>query len=312
MIDINRIYQPIKEELKEVEKILKRETASENDFISNLSKHILSAGGKKIRPALVLLSNKAVGEKNVQEAINLATSIEMFHTATLVLDDIIDKATIRRNKETINAKWGVDHAILFGDYLLSEALKLTFRTKSSQIHHLMIDVLNKVCEGQIEDFCFMNEIISEKDYLKMIEKKTASLIAMSCKAGAIISKASLDEIKMLENYGMNFGKAFQIMDDCKDFISNEAIEGKNLGSDLKQGKMTLPLIFLNNKKIFQEPRDLIKIKRLVKEKRTVNQAVLRAKEFAKKAKKSIVNLKDSPCKESLLELADAMIKIKVD
>lgn len=290
---LDEIYKPIKRELEETDRVLKKELDSSYPFLTRLSHYTLSASGKRLRPALVLLSSKAVGFRDTERSINLASAIEIIHTATLIHDDIIDKARYRRGKETVNVKWGNNISILFGDFLFSTSFRLLSRLNAPTILSYLSSVTNRICEGEMKQLRMVfHRDLREKDYLDIIEKKTATLFSASCKTGAILGDAKDAQIKGLEDFGHNFGMAYQIIDDCQDLVGDEEKIGKTLRLDLKEGKYTLPLIYL--KKFSKQE--------------AIKKAIGKAKDFIDRAKKGLSVLEDSLFKESLFKLADLVVQ----
>lgn len=290
---LDEIYKPIKKELEETDRVLEKELNSSYPFLSRLNHYTLSSPGKRLRPALVLLSSKAVGSRDIEKSVNLAAAIELIHTATLIHDDIIDKAAYRRGIETVNTKWGNNISILFGDYLFSTSFRLLSRLKVPTILSYLSSVTNRICEGEMKQLqmAFLRNL-GERAYLEIIEKKTASLISASCKTGAILGDAKDTQIRGLEGFGRNFGMAYQIIDDCVDLVGDEKKAGKTLGSDLREGKYTLPLIYLMQ----------------CTKQQAVEKAIRKAGDFIKRAKNRLSVLENSIFKNSLINLSDFIVK----
>lgn len=294
---LDEIYKPIKRELDTLDKVLRKELDSSYPFLSRLSRYILSSPGKLLRPALVFLSSRAVGSRDVEKSVNLAAAIEIIHTATLIHDDIIDKGIYRRGKETVNVKWGNNISILFGDYLFSTSFRLLSHLNIPIIFSYLTSVTNRICEGEMKQLRMtFRRNMSEEDYLEIIEKKTASLMSASCKTAAILAEAKGAQIKGLEEFGRNFGIAYQIIDDCQDLIGDEKDVGKTLGMDLEQGKSTLPIIYLMHSK------------KKLESQQAVEKALGKARGFIKKAKERLSVLEDSIFKNSLINLTDFIVE----
>ncbi len=213
-------------------------------------KYILNAGGKRIRPVLVLLACESLGG-NYKDAINAAVAVEIFHNFTLVHDDIMDNAELRRGLKTIHKKWDVNTAILSGDAMFALAYKLLSEVKSSrmdEIFNAFSQSAVEVCEGQALDLELeMSFDVEIDDYIEMISKKTASLIKNSAKIGGLIANGSNEHIRALENYGLNLGLAFQLQDDLLDVVANSEEFGKSIGGDIVNGKRTYLLISAKKK-----------------------------------------------------------------
>lgn len=208
-------------------------------------KYVLAAGGKRIRPVLLMLSCEAVGGK-ARDALYAGAAIEILHNFTLVHDDIMDNAPSRRGRKTIHTKWDTNVAILVGDALLALAYRALLQTKSPHIHEIVktfTDGVVEVCEGQAYDKEFeTRRRVSVRDYLLMIEKKTAKMVSVAAEIGGLIGNGSRQEIRALKHYGHHVGLAFQIQDDLLDIMANEAELGKQIGGDLVEGKKTFLLL----------------------------------------------------------------------
>lgn len=238
------LYEPIREELAQFETMLESELRSDYPLVDQLAKHGFRLGGKRLRPALVLLSAKAAGGVN-REHLMLATVVEMIHTATLVHDDVLDAASLRRHLETVNARFGVHASVLLGDFLFTHAFYLASTLSSTLACQTIGRATNIVCEGELRQIASQgNMALGEAEYLGIIEAKTAELCACSCELGAHYAGADAEVVAALARYGRSLGIAFQIVDDLLDLVGDEATTGKTLGSDLEQQKLTLPLIRL--------------------------------------------------------------------
>ncbi|MBM4045146.1 MAG: polyprenyl synthetase family protein [Planctomycetes bacterium] len=243
-MDIHDILAPVRDEMNEVEKHLEDQHHSEQDFTSGLLKYASRFTGKRLRPALVLLSGKACGQTSPQH-IDIATVAELLHTATLIHDDVIDGADMRRSLATINAKWGTAISILVGDLLLSKCFGILARLDSQTASAQFAKTANIMCEGELLQLHRRYDMaLDEADYLKIIEQKTAVLCATCCRLGAIFAGAKRQVADALADYGLKLGIAFQIVDDCLDIVGQEKEMGKSLYTDMEKGKLTLPLIRL--------------------------------------------------------------------
>ncbi len=314
------IFDSIKVLMDEVETRFYKELQPRSNSLADLIAHIGKYKGKRLRPALVLLSGKCVGDI-VPQHIELAVVVEMVHTATLVHDDIIDEATMRRHVESVNSKWGREISILFGDYLFSRGFTI-LSTLDSQIATLLLSqTVNIMSEGELIQLQRRYDLgLSENDYFDIIERKTASLCAASCRLGATFAGANRKVSDMLFNYGLKVGIAFQIVDDCLDVMGTEEEIGKSLNTDIQKGKLTLPLIRLVNQLprnkletakelIFQhDTRDTkAAIVELLTKHDAVEYAFTTAKNIVKQAQEEISPLPDSKYKTALIELADYII-----
>ena len=320
IVETAGIFSPIKTLLDEVETRFYKELQPQTNSLADLIAHISKYKGKRLRPALVLLAGKAVGETGPQH-IDLAVVVEMVHTATLVHDDIIDEASMRRHVESVNSKWGREISILFGDYLFSRGFTILSALDSQIATHLLSQTVNVMSEGEIIQLQRRYDIgLNEQDYFDIIERKTASLCAASCKLGATFAGANRKTSDMLYNYGLKVGIAFQIVDDCLDVMGAEEEIGKSLNSDIQKGKLTLPLIHLVNQlpgNKLEAARNLIfnhnaretknAIVELLTEHDAVEYALTTAKNIVRQAQEEISSLPESRYKTALIELADFII-----
>jgi octaprenyl-diphosphate synthase len=248
-IAAQKIFNLIKPEMALVEAEFERQASSNIQVINYLGDYLRASGGKRVRPALLLLSNYALGGNAASEnVISLATVMEMLHTATLVHDDIIDNADTRRNRTSVNARFGNQSAVLMGDWLYMSAFETSLKERSLEILDILTRLTRKMTEGELIQLTTLGKSdISETEYFDILQRKTAYLFSACCEIGAILANASKDEQNALREYGMNLGTAFQLADDLLDFIAEEEILGKAAGADLLEGKLTLPLILLVKK-----------------------------------------------------------------
>src|SRR6185369_14897869 len=231
-----------------VEQELARQLSSQIQVVDYLGEYIRSAGGKRVRPALLLLASYAVGGMaSGDNVIRLAAVMEMLHTATLVHDDIIDSADIRRNRPSVNAKFGNQTAVLMGDWLYMSAFETALTERSLRILDILTRLTRMMTERKLLQLTTIGKVdITENQYFDILRRKTAYLFSACCEVGAILAGASEEYIGTLTDYGLNLGIAFQLADDLLDFTSEDRILGKAAGADLIEGKLTLPLILLRN------------------------------------------------------------------
>ncbi len=241
-----RIFSVVATELAQVESEFERQARSNIQVISYLGDYLRESGGKRVRPALTILSNYSVGgDGSRYNSIRMATVMEFLHTATLVHDDIIDSADTRRTRPTVNALYGNDTAVLMGDWLYMSAFETSLAERSLPILDILTRVTRKMTEGELLQLTTLGRTdVSEQQYLDIIQRKTAYLFSACCEVGAILGGACEPEQKALVDYGMNLGMAFQLTDDLLDFTSTDDALGKGSGVDLLGGKVTLPLIYL--------------------------------------------------------------------
>jgi octaprenyl-diphosphate synthase len=237
-------FAPLAADLEEVERVLHDTVASAKPGIDRLLNHLGHYGGKRLRPTLLLLTAHACG-KVVPAHHVLAAVVEMIHTATLVHDDVLDSASLRRHSATVNAVWGNQTSILLGDYLFTQAFHLSSTLDDPLVCRLIGESTNRLCEGELHQVCQQGNLdLTEDEYFDIIDAKTAELAACSCRLGALYSDAASEVVESLTAYGRRLGLAFQIADDLLDLAGEEQTAGKSLGTDAEQQKMTLPLIHL--------------------------------------------------------------------
>lgn len=239
-------HQPVKEDFESVNQLIIEQLRSDVGLVENIGHYLVEAGGKRLRPLLVLLSSNALGYKNSFEPDNqlkLAAIIEFIHTATLLHDDVVDLSHLRRGRLTANAKWGNAPSVLVGDFLYSRAFQLMVEIGNMPIMQILADTTNIISEGEVQQLVnAKNPDISVDDYYQVIYKKTAILFSAACEAGAVIANASEQQREAMKEYGYHVGMAFQLVDDALDYEGDAETLGKNVGDDLAEGKATLPLI----------------------------------------------------------------------
>ncbi len=248
---IGEIYQPITKELGEMEAVLGASLGkSEYQSILEIGDFVMESPGKRIRPALVILSAKAslAGEESgydVEQLATIAAAVELIHIASLIHDDVIDRANMRHNRASINSMWGDGVSVVFGDYVYSKAFELISKSSNPAIFSCVSRGINMMCEGELVQVCQRGNIgLSRDKYIEMVKKKTASFFATCCHLGTIVSNKNSTIQAALKEYGMNFGIAFQIADDCKDIVCEQKVLGKRPGQDMTVGEVTLPLLNL--------------------------------------------------------------------
>jgi octaprenyl-diphosphate synthase len=239
---LRSVYAPIAEEMQQVEGVLRRELRSRYASVDELVRYGCLLGGKRLRPALLLLSAKAAGRVTPDHCV-LAAVVEMIHTATLIHDDVLDEARQRRHLETVNSRWDNKSSVLLGDYLFTHSFYLASTLESTLACRLIGRATNIVCEGELRQIANRgNFALSEREYLEIIEAKTAELCSCACRLGARYAGAGEDTVERMAAFGRDLGIAFQIADDLLDVLGDEETTGKSLGTDLDQRKPTLPLI----------------------------------------------------------------------
>jgi len=245
-VEAKRIFDSITRELVLVEQEFERQARSNIQVIAYIGDYLRRSGGKRVRPALTILANYAVGGDGSNESsIRMATVMEFLHTATLVHDDVIDKAETRRNRPSINSEFGNQTAVLMGDWLYMSAFETSLAERSLPILDILTAVTRRMTEGELLQLTLLGRTdVSEEQYFDVIARKTAYLFSACCEIGALLGGATPDQQAMMRDYGMNLGIAFQLIDDLLDFTSSEHVLGKPAGADLIEGKISLPLILL--------------------------------------------------------------------
>ena len=240
---LSQLFASIQADLDQVGVLFQERATSGLAILNSASMYALGSQGKRLRTAITLLSAK-FNNYRLEKLLPLSVAFEMVHLATLIHDDIVDEATMRRGKPTVNALWGDKIAILLGDYYFAKTAGLIADIEDSRIDHLFSDTVATVCEGTILEMRTAGCIdLTVESYYEKVKHKTACLIAACSKGGAILSQASNEEVELLYNYGMNLGIAFQIIDDILDYTQDQSTIGKPAGNDLRQGMVTLPLIY---------------------------------------------------------------------
>ena len=323
-MELSEIIEIIAYDLEEVEKEIEENITSSVPLVYEISKYILGSGGKRFRPSVLLLSAGACDLIEGKERMYSAAALELIHTATLLHDDVVDDATLRRGKTASNVIWGNEASVLVGDFMLARALGLIQSCGNLELIKAVTDAAAKMAEGQVIEIMSEKKMIevSEKVCFDVIENKTASLIESCGRVGAILAGAPRDVKGMLGEYGLNLGIAFQLIDDALDYSAAEKEFGKAVGQDLIEGKMTLPLVYALKGASNREKSQVAEIlqndgfKReelnfvfsLVEKYKGVERTKATAREFADKAKKSILSLSANAYKRSLDLLANYVVE----
>lgn len=241
-LDLAAIQALAAADMAAVDALIRRRLASDVVLVNQIGEHIVAAGGKRLRPMLLLLAARALGHGG-PDAHQLAAVIEFIHTATLLHDDVVDESDLRRGRKTANALWGNAPSVLVGDFLYSRSFQLMVELDRIEVMRILADTTNSIAEGEVLQLLHVrNPDTDETAYLRVIERKTAVLFAAATRLGALLAGADAATQQRLHDYGMNLGYAFQIADDVLDYSADESALGKHLGDDLAEGKATLPLI----------------------------------------------------------------------
>jgi geranylgeranyl pyrophosphate synthase len=321
-VDLREIYAPVNEDLDKVEVALKTVSRVDFPWLSELLDHSLGAGGKRIRPALTLLSGKFY-DYRFEYLMHMALSIELMHTATLIHDDAIDKSDTRRGRTTIYKLWGIEPAVLLGDYLFAKAGVSVSDTQSIRCIRTFSQTLAIISRGELNQAKnAFNLHQSQEQYIQRISSKTASLFCLATESGGILSLAPENSIQALSKYGHNLGIGFQIVDDILDFIGSEEELGKPAGSDLGQGTLTLPAILLNErypednpvKRLFEDHYDQENIQVAIEQVRNssiVDECYRIARNYCDLACCQIKELPENPSRRAFADLAAFVVERKM-
>jgi len=316
------IFELVRSDLQKVEEEFCQQSISSVSTITEIGQYLQVSGGKRLRPALVLLASKLCGYEGAS-AIRLGAVVELIHTATLVHDDIIDEAVIRRGRPSTNSRWGNHLSVLAGDWLYMQAFNISLAERNFKILDLLIGLTQVMVEGELLQFVRLRKInVTENEYLELADRKTARLFSACMRLGAILGGKCEKEEAQLGAYGANLGLAFQLIDDLLDFTSSEEKLGKPIGNDLREGKVTLPLIYLLRD---CQPQQRQKVARVLEEggfhsvcfeeileivqrNGTLRTTRDRARRFAEEAKTRLNGFSDSQYKDALHSLADFIIE----
>jgi len=317
--DLNQIKKNIASDWTNFQSCFQQATRSEVSLINQVNKHVLKHSGKQLRPLLVILSSRMCGKTN-EHVYAAATSVEMLHTASLLHDDVVDNADQRRGEASVKANWHSKIAVLTGDYWLSKAAQLIVDCKKDKMLSLFTNCLMNLSEGELFQLQKTNSLDNtEEDYLKIIEKKTAILLATCTALGAIVTNASPENEQRMYEIGYNMGMAFQIRDDIFDYeISNHT--GKSAGNDIRERKITLPLLYSLKqitkekrsealrwiKNVDKEPENISHLIRLVHKNKGIAYAAEKMKSYSQKAIDSLHTFRDTTDRQAMIALAEYM------
>jgi len=312
-------YAPIRRQLDQTEDILRDRLQGKDDFIDRLAQHGFRLGGKRLRPALLLLSGKACGALGPEHTL-LATAMEMIHTASLIHDDVLDEATLRRHLDTVNARWDNEASVLLGDYLFSLAITMVSSLDDTFAYRSVSEAGKTMCEGELRQVGTRGKFeLSEGEYLEIIGDKTAALYACCCRLGAHYAGAAEGLRERLAGYGYQLGVAFQIIDDVLDLLGDEAETGKSLGTDLVKQKPTLPVIQLLEQADAKDRSRILSVltnsngadrdalRPWLERSGAIDYARQKAIWYARSATDQLEDLLPGPAREALLGIADFVV-----
>jgi octaprenyl-diphosphate synthase len=319
---LDQLFKDLQNDLQEVEREIERQLQSEVGLITEIGHYICKSGGKRLRPTLLLLS-AALSNYHGKRKYVLGSILEFIHTATLLHDDVIDHATLRRGKPSANFMWGNTLPILVGDFLYSKSMLIAVDDGDMDILRVIAELTMRMTEGEVLESIRSRDLtVQRADYLKIIQLKTAYLFSACCQMGAILGKVTRQKEQALKNYGLHVGVAFQISDDTLDFMAPVEKFGKTPGTDLKEGKITLPLIILLEKatkeerafldKVIQKSENLREedfrtVLDLIKKYNAIELSLQEARDYANMARSYLDEFEDSPAKHVLVEITSSVL-----
>jgi octaprenyl-diphosphate synthase len=309
------LFDVVLEDTQKLDQLIHEQLDSDVVLIKQVASYIIQSGGKRLRPKVLLLVARALGYEGNKHII-LATIIEFIHVATLLHDDVVDSSQMRRGKPSANIEFSNSAAVLVGDFLYSRAFQLMTKIDDVEVFKILSDTTNKISEGEVMQLMRIGDSeLDEQGYYDIVERKTACLFEAACWLGAMIAGGSDEQTKYSRQYGHSLGMAFQIVDDMLDYVANEEETGKSLGDDLREGKITLPLVLLlqqgsdKEKKIVTDaittPSDayLLQVIEIIKSKKITQQIQHKVKEITSKALFSCENMPNNVYSEALKEIA---------
>jgi octaprenyl-diphosphate synthase len=317
-LSAKEVFDLVRDDLVLVEKEISRESVASVDAITAIGQYLQEAGGKRLRPSLLLLSSKLIGDGG-ESAVRLGAVVEMIHAATLVHDDVIDAAQTRRGRPSTNAQWGNHTCVLAGDWLYMQAFHIALRERNFHILDLLIGLTQMMVEGELLQLERIGRIdVTEADCMELVDRKTACLFSVCAKLGALVAGADSQTEEKLGEYAWNLGMAFQLVDDVLDFTAREKTLGKPVGGDLREGKVTLPLVYALERAPAEERRmvervladrhyenvPLRQILALIDKYQGIERVRERAQTFTDKARQVIGEFPESPYQRALYGITD--------
>jgi octaprenyl-diphosphate synthase len=320
-LDLVQMFEPVRADLEAVEREFERQVQSQVGVIPEIGRYIQKSGGKRVRPAVLLMAARLCGYTGPRAILNAAV-VEFIHTATLVHDDIIDDAEVRRGQKAVHSRWGNDVTVLAGDFLYIKSMAMALTQDTLDVVRLLCDVTLRMIEGEIYQLTKNGVVdITEDEHFEIIRRKTAYLFSGCAEIGGMLGEAGPARERELREYGFNLGIMFQLVDDLLDFTGEAETLGKPIGGDLREGKMTLPVIHLLRhaggdagaliravvKDRHVSVEDWARIRRLLSEYGSIDYAHNRAVEFGETAKRHLRAFPDSPERDALMALADYVL-----
>lgn len=316
-----QIFALIADRLASVEELFGESLASPVEIVREIGSFVAETGGKRVRPTLHLLTARLCRYEGPHDVL-LGVVLEFIHSATLIHDDIIDGATVRRGRPSVNYQWGNNITVLFGDYLFAKAMQMALRAGSLRVMEALADVTIKMVEGELLQNRYEGRIdVSEAEYIDLIERKTAGLFSCCCELAGILAGVSEERLGQLKRYGLNLGMAFQIVDDLLDFTGDSKKLGKPSTSDLREGKVTLPVIDVLARNVSGakpqveaimngaggDPAAIRRLNALLTESGALDRARARARQYATAATVELGHFADSPARQALETLPDLLL-----
>jgi octaprenyl-diphosphate synthase len=316
-----QLFEPIRDDLREVEREFARHVQSQVALIPTIGDYIRNGGGKRIRPAVLLMAARMAGYTG-ERAVLYASVLEFIHTATLVHDDIIDESQLRRGREAVHTRWGNHVTVLFGDFLYLKSMSLALTQDDLAIIRLLCDVTLRIVEGEIYQLTKNGDAnLTEAEHFDIVQSKTAYLFAGCARIGGMLGPITRDQQEALWQYGLNIGMAFQIVDDLLDFTGEEGALGKPVGGDLREGKLTLPVIHMRDRggpraaallRKVVEAREVSldewhEIQALLTQTRSIEYASRVASDYVERAKKTLYSFPSSDARDALMFLPDYVV-----
>jgi octaprenyl-diphosphate synthase len=319
---LREIVQLVEDDLAKVEALFEVQCRSDVGLVGEIGRYIREGGGKRIRPALLLLACRTSGYRGGDRAIVLASVVEFIHTATLLHDDIIDQATVRRGRRSVNSQWGNDITVLLGDFLYTKSMAMALSQDNLPILRLLSDVTLRMIEGELLEIERNGDVaVAEADHVDIIRRKTADLFSACTRIGAMLGDVGAEQEAALASYGLNLGICFQMVDDLLDFTADEKVLGKPVASDLREGKLTLPVIYLLRRggaaaaelvstvlaergfgRVTRE-----ELVRMARENGAIDEARAQAERYAAAARADLVGFERSPYREALEALPNLLL-----
>lgn len=316
---VKSLLAPIADDMKAVDEIIRQELSSDVSRMKEISEYITSAGGKRLRPALLILISRALGYEGTLHQY-LGATIELLHTATLMHDDVVDESAMRRGRPTANARWGNGAAVLVGDFLYTRSFQMMVKAGNLRVMAALSNAANRLSEGEVVQMVNAHDpLVDEARYFRVIERKTACLFEAGARMAAAIADCSPEAEEAVAEYALALGNAFQIADDILDYTGVAAAIGKNLGADLREGKMTLPLIYaresatdaeraLIDEAVKKGDGDFDKISEIVIRSDSLERCRARAEKELERGRKALSKIPSSIFSESLLNLLAFTVK----